>query len=148
MSGWARHAAAIEAVAAAVTAAVAVAALVGVKLQLDANDTVQREQSARDAFRAHLVLAVEQPMFARPTDACVLIASDSGGGYAAFVDHLLYSAEQMLEVEVGWDKSFEALLRPHTDYLCSAEAPAGDTAATRDLLAGFRDAHCPVSPTC
>ncbi|MEM9604009.1 MAG: hypothetical protein AAGA11_14175 [Pseudomonadota bacterium] len=148
MPAWARHAAAIEAVAAVVTAAVAVAALVGVKLQLDANDTLQREQSARDAFRAHLVLAVEKPGFARPADACALIASPDGGAYSAFVDHLLYSAEQMLAVEAGWDTSFDALLQPHTDYLCSAEAPTGDTAATRTLLSRFRATHCSVAAAC
>lgn len=41
------HAAALQARAAVVTAAVAVAALIGVKFQLDEADRLQKEQSAR-----------------------------------------------------------------------------------------------------
>jgi len=54
-------------------AVVAVAALVGIKLQLDATDHLQRTQIARDAYRAHLALATTHPDFARPADGCALI---------------------------------------------------------------------------
>ncbi|MGI3187258.1 hypothetical protein [Nioella aestuarii] len=98
--GWfRRNTAVVEAGAAAVTALVAVAALVGVKLQLDAADEIQRAQSARDAYRAPLALAVAHPGLADPPDACALMGSQNGASYAAFVDHLLYSAEQMLTVD-------------------------------------------------
>jgi hypothetical protein len=94
------HAPSVEAVAATVTALVAVAALIGVKFQLDEADRLQKAQSAREA---HLALAATLPQFAQPGDACQLIQSDQAGAYSAFVDHLLYSAEQMLEVSEGWE---------------------------------------------
>jgi len=106
MGWWSKHAESIEAFAAMVTACVAIAALIGAKIQLDHNDLIQRQQSARDAYRAHLALAASQPQFARPADACTLFQSPDGGAYAAHVDHLLYSAEQMLTVEDGWSVTF------------------------------------------
>lgn len=47
MSWLKRNAEAVEALAANVTALVAIAALIGVKFRLDETDRVQREQSAR-----------------------------------------------------------------------------------------------------
>ena len=52
MSWWSRNAASVEAIAATVTACVAVAALVGVKRQLDTVEQQQQARSARDAYRA------------------------------------------------------------------------------------------------
>ena len=93
------NASVVEAIAALITAAIAVLALVGVKYQLDAAEDLQRAQSARDAYRSHLVLAVNNPKLASPKDACSLSEGEDLAAYSAFVDHLLYSAEQMLEVE-------------------------------------------------
>ncbi|WP_424976600.1 hypothetical protein [Dinoroseobacter sp. S124A] len=148
MGWWTKHASGIEAMAALVTACVAIAALVGAKIQLDHADLVQREQSARDAYRAHLALAATRPEFARPIDACQLVQSDEGGAYIAFVDHLLYSAEQMLAVEEGWSLTFLDQLAPHQDYLCSLEGilPLEDGVAA--LMDRFTDAYCPVEPVC
>ena len=89
MSWFNRNAHAIEACAAMLTALVAVAALIGVKVQLDEADRLQREQSAREAYRAHLAMTATLPDFADPQDGCELLASPNGGSYVAFVDHLL-----------------------------------------------------------
>lgn len=148
MSWLARHATAIQTASAALTAIVAIAALIGIKVQLDASDQVQRAQSAREAFRSHLALATGLPAFAAPADGCALVASDQGGAYVAFVDHLLYSAEQMLDVQDGWETSFLEELSPHAAYLCSAGAPQGDTEEIADLLAQFRDTTCAAQAIC
>ena len=147
MSWLSRNAPHIEAVAATVTAIVAIAAVIGVKIQLDAADDLQKAQSARDAYRAHLSLAVANPAFAQP-DVCRILAGPQAGSYAAFVDHLLYSAEQMLDASDGWDATFTDQLTPHSDYLCSNGGPIGETEDTIRLLTEFRAAECPATPTC
>jgi len=148
MTWLSRHAPSIEAIAATVTALFAIAALVGVTVQLDEAERIQKEQSAREAFRAHLVLAASLPQFSKPQDACALIGSPDSGAYVAFVDHLLYSAEQMLAVAEGWQITFVDQLNPHIDYLCSAVAPVGETTQTKLMLSRFRHSSCPAEPTC
>ncbi len=148
MSWLSRNAPQIEACAAVVTALVAVVAIVGVKIQLDAADDLQRAQSARDAYRAHLSLATSHGDLARPANACTLLAGPQGGAYIAFVDHLLYSAEQMLAVSEGWEPTFLDQLEPHIEYLCAADGPRGETEATIRLLTQFRTSECPDTPTC
>lgn len=148
MTRISRHAPSIEAIAATVTALVAVAALVGVTVQLDTAERIQKEQSAREAYRAHLALAASMPQFARPVDVCALMASRDGGAYIAFLDHLLYSAEQMLAVAQGWETTFVDQISPHSDYFCSAERPVGDTDETALLLSRFQQSSCPAEPTC
>ena len=131
----------IEAVAALVTAFVAVAALIGVKVQLDATEDIQLSTTARDTYRSHLVLAIEHPEFAQPA-ACEVLESDNAVGYRSFVNHLLYSAELMLQVDDGWDPVFLSELAPHADYICSPSGPIGDTKQVADLLTQFRGLVC------
>ena len=148
MSWLSRHAPAIEAGAAVITAAVAVAALIGVKVQLDETDRLQKEQSAREAYRAHLAIAATLPAYARPQDGCALVQSDQGGAYVAFVDHLLYSAEQMLSVSEGWEPTFLDQLELHHDYICAASGPDGETEETARLLTAFKKSACGATPSC
>lgn len=140
MNWFNRNAAALEAGAACVTAIVALAALIGVKVQLDEGDRLARAATARDAYRGHLALAVANPAFAQP-DLCTLDET-SVVAYQSFVDHLLYSAELMLETEEGWATVFSEQLAPHAAYLCMADAPRGDTTAVISLLANFKASHC------
>lgn len=148
MNWWSRNAGAIEALAATITAIVAVIALVGVKYQLDAADDLQRSQSARDAYRSHLALASTQSEFAKPSDACVLISGPDAGAYMAFVDHLLYSAEQMLDVEEGWNATFAEALAPHAAYMCSKGAPSWSTSEMASFLETFESNYCVKSIGC
>ncbi len=148
MSWMSRNAPVIEAIAAMVTALVAVAALIGVKIQLDEADRLQRTQSAREAYRAHLALAAAMPDFARPENACRLLASKRAGAYVAFVDHMLYSAEQMLAVSDGWEETFQTQLLDHRDYLCSPVGPEGETVETARLLTRFRQSACAATTDC
>lgn len=148
MNWLSRNAPSLEALAAVVTALVAVAALIGVKIQLDETDRIQKAQSAREAYRAHLALAATLPQFSQPSDTCQLIQSDQAGSYIAFVDHLLYSAEQMLVVSDGWDDTFSAHLETHRDYICAADGPVGETEETARLLLRFRELRCKAEPVC
>lgn len=148
MNWLSKHSTAIQTVSAALTALIALAALIGIKVQLDASDEIQRSQSAREAFRSHLALATGLPAFAAPADGCALLASDQGGAYIAFVDHLLYSAEQMLDVQDGWEETFKEELTPHAAYLCSADAPHVESDRLAGLLDRFRDTACTAQPIC
>jgi hypothetical protein len=148
MNWLSRHSTSVEAVAASVTALVAVAALIGVKFQLDEADRLQKAQSAREAYRAHLALAATLPQFAQPEDACQLIQADQAGAYTSFVDHLLYSAEQMLDVSNGWEETFLAQLAVHSDYICAADGPTGETEDTVRLISRFKSLNCPALITC
>jgi hypothetical protein len=148
MSWFRRNAEVVEAIAACVTAVVALCALIGIKFQLDATEKLQLAQSARDTYRTHLALAVSHADFAAPLNGCAIIGSDRAGGYAAFVDHLLYSAEQMLVVEDGWEGTFMDQLAPHVDYMCSVDGPKGETEKTAALLTQFRGLECSAEPRC
>ena len=148
MNWFSKNAGAIEAAAAIATAILALVALIGVKYQLDAADDVQRAQSAREAYRSHLTLGVAHPEYALPEDACGLLNGRQAGSYGSFVDHLLYSAEQMLEVEPGWETTFTEALEPHAAYVCTAESSVGSTERMKVFLDGFREKNCKSSPKC
>ena len=66
-----RNAKALQAVAAIVTAFAALAALIGIKVQIDANMKQQQVQSARDIYREFLNLSISKPEFAQP-DYCTI----------------------------------------------------------------------------
>ena len=124
MSWLRRNAESIEAIAASITACVAIAAFSGVFLQLQEADRIQKSTAAREAYRGHLALATTQPAFAAPADSCTTLNSDQGGAYAAFVDHLVYSADLTLAVDPSWDGIFIENLLPHAGYVCTGW-PAG-----------------------
>ena len=117
MSWLSRNTDAIRATAAVVTATTAVLAAAGILLQM------------------------------RAAGACALIASPRGAAHAAYVDHLLYAAEQMLDADPGWDKTFVQALEPHAQVLCAAN-PGDDSVAMTAMLAGFRASHCPNAQSC
>jgi len=147
MSWLARNADAIQAGAAAITAVTAVLAVVGVLAQMRAAEATSRAQTARESYAAHLTLAVANPDFADPADACALAASPKAGAYAAYIDHLLYAAEQMLEVDPSWDATFAQALTPHAAAIC-AGIPGDDTTGMTQMLADFRTKTCPGVQLC
>ena len=147
MSWFSQKAESIEAAAALVTAAVAVAALVGVKLQIDASTALQASQSARDIYREHLTLSVANAKFAQP-DVCRLLASDQSPAYEAYVEHLLYTAEQILATQKDWSETLSERITPHADYFCAADNWPGYTPAVSALIAATRAEYCTAEPTC
>ena len=148
MNWLSRHAEAVQAGAAVVTAVTAVLAVVGILVQMQAADRTSRAQTAREAYAAHLTLAVANPDFAEPVDPCALIASPKGGAYAAYVDHLLYAAELMLEAEPGWEPTFHASLAPHAAQVCAGIEAGDEDDAMTAMLAGFRSTACTAAPVC
>lgn len=77
-----------------------------------------------------------------------MLTGPQAGSYGAFVDHLLYSAEQQLSVEAGWEPTFLDALTPHAAYFCSAEGPTGETPETAALLTRFRAQICGAVSAC
>lgn len=143
-----KNAVSIQAVAAVITAVVALVALIGINYQLDAADEVQRAQSAREAYRSHLALGVANQDYASPSNACDLLNGSRSGSYTSFVDHLLYSAEQMLEVESGWEPTFSDALAPHAAYICTADSSGGNSERMNEFLSQFRKDNCTTSNQC
>ena len=143
-----RNADAVEAGSAALTAVVAVAALVGVVWQVRAASDIQAQQSARDAYRNHLALAVTVPELAEPKDACALMKGDKAPAYDAYVSHLLYAAEQMLAQSPDWEAQFLHDLEPHRAYLCAYHAEFQTDGALEAMLARFVAEECPATPSC
>ena len=129
-----RNAPAIEAIAAMITAIVAIMALVGVVYQVQAADRQSRAQSARDIYREHLSLSVQNPDFAAPADAASLLAGPRAAAYGAYVEHLIYTAEQVMGSEAGWESVFFPLFERHAHYICDY-----------DLSDLFADEHPPVT---
>jgi hypothetical protein len=143
-----RNASAVEAGSALATAVVAIAALVGVKLQIDASDRAQALQSARSAYLAQQALSVQYPKFANPEDACALLASPDGAAYEAYVTHLLFTAEQTLAVQTGWERTFDYEMQPHATYICGNLEQINATAELHELMGSFAAAHCAAVPAC
>lgn len=149
MLGWFRtHTEALQAVSAVATVLVALVALVGVKVQLDEADRVQALQSARGAYLAQQALAVQNPKLAQPADACALMASADGVAYESYVTHLLFTAEQMLDVSEGWEPTFLYEFQPHSAYLCAYSRDLNASAALHNLMERFTADTCAAAPRC
>jgi hypothetical protein len=141
-----RHAVAVQAVATVVTMLVAIAALVGVKAQIDASARLQREQSARDIYREYLNLSVSRPEFARP-DYCAIVGGSTEPAYEAYVDYLLYTAEQAIAADPAWREGFARQLQVHAPYLCTVDDWSDYTGAVAELIGETRR-RCGAAPAC
>lgn len=149
MLGWfERHNKSVSAISALATAFLALAGLIGIKVQIDGAAKIQREQSARDIYREYLNLSVQKPEFAAP-DYCSLVKSHQLPAYEAYVDYLLYTGEQVISVDPEWRETVEEALVPHAAYLCDAENvtnhPDPDVNA---LVIKLRTAQCQKITIC
>lgn len=149
MLGWfEKHSQAISAISAALTALLAFAAIIGVKVQIDGAARIQQEQSARDIYREFLNLSVQKPEFAAP-DHCAIARSPQAAAYHAFVDYLLYTGEQAIAADPSWTATIEDALEPHAAYLCELDntetTPDPDIAA---LVARIRHTRCAAVSPC
>jgi hypothetical protein len=100
------------------TALIALSALIGVKVQIDAAAKTQQEQSARDIYREFLSLSISKPEFSEP-DYCAIMGGRQEAAYKNYVDYLLYTSEQMLSVTPEWGGALSEHLTAHEQYLCS-----------------------------
>jgi hypothetical protein len=142
-----RNAAAVQAVAALLTVVLALAALIGVKLQIDAAERTQRAQSARDIYREYLAIAINKPEFASP-DYCKIVNTPQQTGYEYFVEYLLYTAEQTISSDVEWADTFTRNLKDHAQYICTLEDVTGYSGEVSTLIKAVQAAQCKTITTC
>ena len=135
------HAKAIQAAGALFAMVAAIGALVGVKMQIDANARQQREQSARDIYREFLNVSINQPKYAHP-NYCALRGTPEEAVYEDYVEYMLYTAEQVLQAMPDWQETMEKRLIPHKELLCGANGWNGDVPEVQRLIKGFRGAQC------
>lgn len=143
-----KHGSAIQGIGTIATAFIAMAALVGVKLQIDAGAKSQQEQSARDIYREFLNLSISKPEFAEP-NYCAIKASPQYSAYLNYVEYLLYTSEQMLAVSPGWEPALAEHLAAHEQYICGAKNWSDYPENVRAMVERFRIKACKVPmPPC
>lgn len=148
VSGWLkRHTIQIQALTGLVTMLVAVAALVGVKWQVDASARLQREQSARDIYREYLNLSIARPELARP-DYCAIIGAPAEPAYESYVDYMLYTAEQAIAADPVWRTAFERNLAAHSAYICRINDWSDYGDDVQAMVSAFRTQRCGTVPPC
>jgi hypothetical protein len=136
-----RHANAIQALSAIGMFLLAGAALVAVKVQVDAAERTQREQSARDIYREVLSLSIAQPALAKP-NYCAIVEPQQRAAYENYVNYMLYASEQVLDSLPDWEQTLDSQLLAHRDLFCSERDWTGDTPEVKALLDRFRGKHC------
>lgn len=142
-----RNAEALQALSGILTAVLALVALLGVKWQIDAAERIQQAQSARDIYREFLSLSANKPEFATPNH-CQLMASPNRGAYEAYVEYLLYTAEQVTSAEEGWDTAFDGYLEAHAAMICNIDEANGYTPEVARLISAFQEKHCAAVKPC
>ena len=138
------HVGAIQAMTALLTVVLALGALIGVKLQIDASARQQREQSAREIYREFVRFSAEKPDLAAP-NYCAISASGTEVDdiqYENYLQFQLYMSEQILDELPNWEATLEAHLEPHRELLCSETDWKGDTAAVQALIGRFKAKEC------
>ncbi len=135
MPNWlTRNAAALEAVGAIVTAFAALTALVVIPYQVAQADRIQRDQTAREIYREFLNLTVQKPELAH-ADYCALRDPNQITAYAAYVEYLLYTSEQMIDTSADWRAPMASYLGDHLPYLCSEGIWDAQSEDIQDLVA-------------
>lgn len=135
MKAWlTRNAEALGAVGAIATAFAALTALVVIPYQVAQADRIQRDQTAREIYREFLNLTVQKPELAN-ADYCALKDAGQITAYAAYVEYLLYTAEQMIDTSPDWRTPMASYLRDHMAYLCSEDIWDAQSPDIKDLVA-------------
>lgn len=139
------HGPALQAAMGVLTVLLALAALVGVKVQIDSSRQLQQEQSARDIYREFLNLSVSRPDLAVP-DACTPMSRQARVSYDHYVDYMLYTTEQLLEASPDWESTALDHFDAHGPRLCAMRALASYPPAVVGLIRRFQADACPVTP--
>ncbi len=136
MRGWlTRNAEALGALGALATAFAAVTALVVIPYQVAQADRIQRDQTAREIYREFLNLTVQKPELAS-ANYCALKEPAQIAAYSAYVEYMLYTAEQMVATSPDWQKTMLGYLTAHASYLCDPEVQAASDGMA-GLVAGL-----------
>lgn len=129
-----RNAEPLEAVGAIATAFAALTALLVIPYQVAQADNIQRDQTAREIYREFLNLTVQKPELAN-ADYCALKDPAQATAYAAYVEYLLYTAEQMIDTSPEWRVPMASYLQEHMSYICSAGVWDAQSKDIKDLVA-------------
>lgn len=141
------NASSIAALGTVIMALVAILALVGFKYQVDASESLQQHQAAREIYREFLSLTIEKPQLAR-ANYCEISDQDQRVAYEHYVEYILYTAEQVMEMNSYWhDPMFQTLSR-HAAYLCARKDWASYPASITGLLEEIRDLECQKPTAC
>lgn len=134
----------LQAVGALATAFAALTALVVIPYQVAQADRIQRDQTAREIYREFLNLTVQKPELAS-ANYCAMKDNTQITAYAAYVEYLLYTAEQMIDTAPAWRAPMAGYLAAHMPYLCdpqNREAQAPDIKALiAELALSCQPAH-------
>lgn len=143
-----RHVQLLQVFSAVITAVAAVLALIVVPWQIHSADRIQQAQSARDIYRDFLNLTVQKPDVAS-TDLCNANDRQIRIAYEAYVDHLLYTAEQVLAVSKEWRPPMQTQVDRHRAYLCSWDESEIQSFSDEvvELIANARSS-CAETTTC
>ncbi len=147
MSWIKRNAETVTAIGTAITALVAVLALAGVKLQIDATQQLHDTQAGKEIYREFLSLSIKNPELARPGD-CPNFTPDRAISYDFFVEHLLFTAEEAVLFDENLALSFENLLSNHGYAICGEAAWTGYTEDVNQMISRTQKRICPEYPTC
>lgn len=128
-----RNAEPLQAAGALATAFAALTALVVIPYQVAQADRIQRDQTAREIYREFLSLSVQKPELAA-ADHCALTDGPQITAYAAYVDYLLYTAEQMVDTSPDWKGPMASYVGMHMSYLCDPVNREAQTEDIRDLI--------------
>lgn len=135
MRNWlTRNAEPLEAVGAIATAFAALTALVVIPYQVAQADRIQRDQTAREIYREFLSLTVQKPELAN-ADYCAMKDPKEQTAYAAYVEYLLYTSEQMIDTSPDWRAPMASYLEDHMAYLCSEGVWDAQSPDIKDLVA-------------
>jgi hypothetical protein len=131
-----RNSEALEALGGIATAFAALTALIIIPYQVAQSDRIQRDQTAREIYREFLNLTVQKPDLAN-ADYCALTDAGQKTAYTAYVEYLVYTAEQMVDTSPDWRGPMASYLEDHMAYLCGPDAgdQNGDMAALMADLA-------------
>ncbi len=142
MKSWLlKNAKLLQSVGVIVTLLAAVAALVGVKMQIDASARQAKEQSARDIYRELLSLSIARPELSAP-NYCAIVGTLTESAYENFLEYTLYTAEQLNSVSSDWDATMLDHLSAHRQALCADGDWDDDTRGVRELIGKFRAEQC------
>ena len=115
------------------TAFATVTALIVIPYQVAQSDRIQRDQTAREIYREFLNLTVQKPDSPMPT--LRVDRPKQKTAYAAYVDYLLYTSEQMIDTSPDWRAPMASYLEDHMAYLCSEGVWDALSPDIKDLVA-------------
>jgi hypothetical protein len=116
-------------------------ALVGVLYQVSASERAQREQSARDIYREFVALTINKPELATMKWSADLPDKDKAS-YEAYVEYLLYTSEQVINVDQEWTGPMRGWLEDHVVFLCQLTDTSNYTAEVQTLIDSIKASNC------